>query len=461
MKPILIIGAGCAGLAAAYRLAQENRDILLVERSGRIGGLAETFSYRGIRFDLGPHVFFKEDEKISTLWRDLLKDKFIKHRRRSSLYYNGQFIHSPLNPLDALLKLGPLQIGRIWASYLHSRLKSGVPIYNSRDWVVAHFGERLYEMFYKGYNEKIWGVDCEQIELLWPERRIKSSLLRMMWGAFLKDPRFTVKEFDYPEQGASMMHEAFLAEILRHPTASLKTQSEVTGVVHDSEGVSAVDLQERDSRKVNRVEVNALISSMPIDDLVRKLDPPAPSQVLEAANELHYRNLITVNVIADRQHLKNFRQHWIDIHAREIRMLRVTNFGNLSEAMCTRGSVGLTAEYVCSPGDEVWTMPDKTLIDLAGQELEAMKLLPAQGAEDGFVLRKEKAYAVCLLGHHEKIEILRKYLERFRNLQTIGRQGMFLYNNMHHSVRTGLLAAENLLGSTHDLWALAPSVGLG
>ena len=454
-KSVLVIGAGCAGLAAAYRLAKEGHEVALVEKAKRIGGLSETLSYRGVRFDLGPHVFFRNDPEISALWRELLKEKFVTHRRRSSLYYNGKLIQSPLHPLDAFLKIGLKDSLLILTHYLQSQIRNVSEAKNSREWVVNNFGEKLYEMFYEVYNEKIWGVGCEKIEPQWARRRIKNSLVKMILGSFLNDPKFTVKEFDYPEEGAGMMHEAFLGEILRNPNASLRTCSEITALRHDGQRIHAVEIRDSGSQTILPWEGDAIISTMPINELVQKIAPSPTEEVLSAAQGLSYRNLIAVNLIIDQKNLKSFPQHWVDIHAPEIKMLRATNFGNFSPAMGAGNKAGVTAEYVSSADDELWRKKDPEVIRLAGEELDRMGLVAKGGVEEGSVVRKEKAYAVYLLGYQEKMGILRDCLARFQNLQTIGRQGMFLYNNMHHSVRSGLLAAENVSGKAHDLWATA------
>ncbi len=454
MEPILVIGAGCAGLASAYRLSQEGHGVLLIEKAKKIGGLSETLSYKGVRFDLGPHIFFKNDSQISALWHNLLKEKLITHQRRSSIYYDGKLIQSPLNLLDAFRKIGLRQSLGIFASYFQSQFRNSPEATNAREWVTNHFGEELYRMFYKVYNEKIWGVGCEQIEPLWAKHRVKNSFFKMISGAFLNDPKFTVKEFDYPLEGSSMMHEAFLEEILRRPQTKLQIHSELTRVLHDGRSIEAVEIWDSESGQMNCWKGTQVISSIPLDELVRKMTPTPPQEVLASANRLTYRDLITVNLIVDQKNLKSFREHWIDVHAKEIKMLRVTNFGNFSQAMCAQDKAGLCVEYVCSPGDEIWTQSDTELIALAKQELERVGLVSNRSIEDGFVIRRKKAYAVYLLGYLQKIKILRDYLGGFQNLQTIGRQGMFVYNNMHHSVRTGLLAAENVLGASHDLWAL-------
>lgn len=459
MEPVLVIGAGCAGLASAYRLSQEARPLLLIERSDKIGGLSETICHQGVRFDLGPHIFFKNDGEISALWHNLLKEKLVTHQRRSSIYYEGKLIESPLSPLDALKKIGLGKSLGIFASYLKSQFYPSSEARNAREWVTNHFGEKLYQMFYEVYNEKIWGVNPEQIEPLWAKRRIKNTFFKMILGAFLNDPKFTAKEFDYPEEGSSMMHQAFLEEIFRRPEAKLKTSSEVAQLHHNGKWIEAVKIWNQGSGQMQCWEGGPIISSIPLDELVRKMAPSAPQEVLDAANTLVYRDLITVNLIVDLKHLNAFQEHWVDVHAAEIKMLRVTNFGNFSRAMCANNKAGLCVEYVCSPGDDLWTQSDKELVSLATRELETMRLIPPQTIEDGLVVRRKKAYAVYLLGYLQKIKILRDYLGGFQNLQTIGRQGMFVYNNMHHSVRTGILAAENILGASYDLWNLESVTG--
>lgn len=457
-NPVAIIGAGCAGLAAAYRLSQEGSKILLLEKQPRIGGLAETLTDQGVRFDLGPHVFFKKDPVVSKLWRTLLQDKFKTYRRRSSIYYRNQRIQSPLKVWDAFSKIGLSESFEIAFSFLKAKVGPRRSLKTSHDWVTGRFGEKFYEMFYRVYNRKIWGLEGDQIVGDWAGQRIKRSLPRMILDSLLQDPGFMIREFEYPDEGAAMMHEAFLKEIKKNPAACFQLDSEVSQVCHDGQIIQAIEVIHRDSNEKTRYECEALISSMPVDELIEKLHPAPPQAVLETSRGLKYRGLVCVFLTIDRKNAGRFQEHWVDVHSPDIQMLRATNFGNFGPGMSHDSKIGLTAEYGAWKGDSLWNLEDEPLIDLARREMEKMGLVRSGDVEGGFVRKIEKAYAVYSLDYADKVAGLRNYLKDFENLQTIGRHGMFRYNNMHHSVHIGLLAAENARGSHHDLWQVESSI---
>ncbi|NJN29361.1 MAG: NAD(P)/FAD-dependent oxidoreductase [Synechococcales cyanobacterium RM1_1_8] len=451
----IVIGAGPAGLTAAYELSKQGIQPTVLEGANKVGGISRTETYKGYRFDIGGHRFFTKITDVQRIWKEILGDEFIQVPRLSRIYYRNKFFNYPLSIPNTLKNLGLVDSALIGLSYLKALVPSKLQpreAENFEDWVSDRFGKRLYRTFFKTYTEKVWGMPCSEIQAEWAAQRIKGLSLRKavtdaIFGS--SDAKTLIKEFDYPLYGPGMMWER-CTEIIEANGSQVHMETRVTRVEHQDHRITKIIAQRGD--KTLELEADQVISSMPVTLLARCMDPPAPEAVLTASRSLKYRDFLIVSLIVDQADL--FPDNWIYIHSPEFKVGRIQNFKNWSPAMVPDASkTCLGMEYFCSEGDEIWAMDDQALIALASREIAGLGLM-AQGVqvEDGTVIRQRKAYPVYDATYKDNLETIRSYLATFENLQTVGRNGMHRYNNQDHSMMSGLLAARNLLGGSHDLW---------
>jgi protoporphyrinogen oxidase len=455
-KSVVIIGAGPAGLTAALELSKLQVPAVVLEADSAVGGLARTVNYKGYLFDIGGHRFFTKWEEVNEIWRATLGEKFLLRPRLSRIYYRKKFFLYPLEAKNALLGLGPVESLLILASYLKARLIPFPQEENLEQWVCNRFGRRLYEMFFKTYTEKVWGVPCTSIRAEWAAQRIRGlSLMTAAKNAFFPQKRPKLKtlidRFHYPERGPGQMWEA-LTDHLQRMDYPVLTERPVVRVCHNAGRVNCVIT--RGPHGEQRFEGTHFISSMPIRDLIRALDPPAPEPVLQAANSLHYRDFLIVSLMVDRRDV--VPDNWIYVHEPGVRVGRIQNFKNWSPAMVPDpNKTCLGMEYFVFKDDELWASPDEKLIGLARQEIAQLGLVQAEEVEDGTVVRVPKAYPMYDAGWADHIRTIRIYLaQNLPNLQLVGRNGMHKYNNQDHSMMTALYASRNITGANYDLWSV-------
>jgi protoporphyrinogen oxidase len=452
----VIIGAGPAGLTAAFELGRLGLPALVLEKDDVVGGLSRTVSHNGCRFDIGGHRFFTKIAAISALWHELLGEDLLERPRMSRIYYSGNYFDYPLRPVDALGKLGLLEATRIVLSYLRARAAPSAEERSFEDWVVNRFGRRLYEIFFKSYTEKVWGIPCNQIGSDWAVQRIKNlDLAAAIRNSLLghgsnrgEVVSTLIDRFHYPRLGPGMMWER-----CRDRSAALgvdtSTGAEVTRIRHVEGRVEAVEVVRQGA--VESIRGKSFISSMPIPSLLRALDPPPPQEVLQAADQLRYRDFLTLVLVIDREEV--FPDNWIYIHSPKVKIGRVQNFKNWSPEMVPDPKwTSLGLEYFVQQGDELWNSSDDELRDLGIRELEELGLIEGREVIDHVVMRAPKAYPVYDGDYAGALEVIRGYLSRIDNLQLIGRNGQHRYSNQDHSMLTGLLAARNVAGTNYDLW---------
>jgi protoporphyrinogen oxidase len=459
MQGTVIIGAGPAGLTAAYELSKLGLGSTVLEADLEVGGLSRTVAYDGYRFDIGGHRFFSKVPLINALWEEILGEDFLVRPRLSRILYRGHFFDYPLKPMNALRGLGPVEAARCVLSYLHARVSPARDERSFEAWVSNRFGRRLFEIFFKTYTEKVWGMPCSEISADWAAQRIKNlSLLGALRNAFLGSATrrgevitTLVERFHYPRLGPGMMWDR-CATLVGAGTGTLVR------------GVRAETVRHRDGRVVAVVGRSAsgerteyggahFISTMPIRELVNALDPPPPDEVVCAANRLSYRDYLTVVLVVKRESV--FQDNWIYIHSPEAKMGRIQNYKNWSPDMVpdpSRTSLGL--EYFLWDRDREWRWPDDRLIERGIEECVRLGLVERPEVERGTVVRMPKAYPVYDRDYQESLATVRRWLARLPNLQLIGRNGQHRYNNQDHSMLTGVYAARNLAGERHDVWAV-------
>ena len=463
--PVVIIGAGPAGLSAAYELALQNIKTLVLEKDPKyVGGLAKTLNYKGFRFDIGGHRFFSKNKEIENLWNKILGRDLLLKKRLSRIFYRKKFFHYPLQPLNALVNLGFLTAIGVFASYVLARV---FPIKNEHsfeDWVVNRFGRRLYTIFFKTYTEKVWGIPCNKISKDWAAQRIRDlSLKELILNAFLgrKKHGEVVKtltdRFKYPKLGPGMFWWK-VKEIIEDHSSSVLLGSPAVSVLHNGKKITSV-IVEREGSKIN-ILGDHFISSMPLVELINCLNPKPPSRVLHVAQNLKYRDFLLVVVVIAKKNL--FPDQWIYIHDPNVRVGRIQNFKNWSDLMVPKSDLTcLGLEYFCSKKDELWNKADDKIIEIAVKELEFLGFINKTEVLSRKVIRVTEAYPVYDRGYLSKVQIIRKYLQNFTNLQVVGRNGMHKYNNQDHAMMTGLLATRNIMGGKFDLWRVTSDAVYG
>ncbi len=459
---VVIMGAGPAGLTAAYELMKHDVPITVVEKDPeQVGGLARTAEYKGYRFDIGGHRFFSKNEEVEALWTEILGDEMLTRGRLSRIYYRGKFFAYPIKAVNALWNLGPIEAVRCLASYTRARLQ---PVKNPKsleDWVRNQFGWRLYSIFFKTYTEKVWGISTKELSADWAAQRIKSlDLWVVSRRAFLPGRRSgnrgevvttLIDRFRYPRLGPGQMWER-VADISRDKGHPVLLGRSVTRIKHEGGRVRSVITQSV-SGESEEHKGTEFMSSIPIRELISRLEPPAPEPVVRAAGSLSYRDFITVALMVDRPNL--FPDNWIYVHDPSVKVGRMQNFKNWSPSMVPdQSKTCLGLEYFCFEGDGLWTMDDAALVELARKELAQLGICSSDEVFDGVVVRQQKAYPVYDDNYQSKVEVIREYLQsQLQNLHLVGRNGMHKYNNQDHSMMTALLVARNIAtGTTFDPW---------
>ena len=464
---VFVIGAGPAGLTAAYLLTQEAIPTTVIEMDERyVGGISRTENYKGYLFDIGGHRFFSKSKEVVDLWNEILPDDFIERPRLSRIYYNGRFFSYPLKAFEALNNLGYLESALCVLSYLHKQVFPHDHPETFHQWVSNQFGERLFSIFFKTYTEKVWGMSCDEISADWAAQRIKGlDLWSAMANALRRSMRpqgggdsrdgevikTLIESFRYPRKGPGMMWE----------TAARRVK-ERGGMIHMGHALERLHYDRASARWTatarradgSRATFTAahVISSAPIRELCRALDPLP--RCVSAADALRYRDFLTVALVVRKEDL--FPDNWIYIHEPSVKVGRIQNFRSWSPEMMPRpGVTCLGLEYFCFEGDGLWGASDQELIAMATGELAAIGLAQPDEIEDGCVVRQRKAYPVYDEHYRERVETIRRELsERYPSLHLVGRNGMHKYNNQDHAMMTAMLTCRNILAgrNLYDVW---------
>src|SRR3984893_12451966 len=448
---VLILGAGPAGLTAAYELSNLGIPCVVLEREGVVGGLSRTVEYKGFRFDIGGHRFYTKVPLVQQIWREILGQDLLTCKRLSRIYYKSQFFRYPLEPMDAFRRLGLLETLRCGLSFVKSRAFPRLPEDDFQACVANRFGRRLFETFFESYTEKVWGMDCREIGAEWAAQRIQGlSLWSLLRDAIFrrsdKQIKTLIKEFQYPRLGPGMLWSR-MKEIVEQRGVPVILNAPVESVQWQDGKVISVQAGGVSYRGTH------FISSIPIRELINKLNPAAPPALLAAAKKFHYRDFLTVALMVRGRNL--FPDNWIYVHDPLVSAGRVQNYGNWSPEMTPDPDLScLGVEYFCNSTGAIWSAPDENLLALATREMVQLGLVLAQDVVDGAVVRMPKAYPVYDRGYQGGLATVREFLATVPNLQLVGRNGMHRYNNQDHSMLTAILAARNIAGARFDLWNL-------
>lgn len=455
-QKVAVLGAGPAGLTAAYLLSKAGISVEVFESDPEyVGGISRTEKYKGYHFDIGGHRFFSKSREVEDFWTEILGEDMLQRPRSSRIYYQKKFFKYPLVAMDALKKLGFWKSASCLMSYAKAKFFPMRNPQNFEEWVSNQFGKKLYSIFFKTYTEKVWGVPCTEISADWAAQRIKglsmSTLIRNTIFPQKSNGEGLIKtlidSFRYPRLGPGMMWE----------TCSVKCQQQGAIINMNARVESLAFHQNKWSVRLQTGEIregyDQVISSAPLRELVHSIQPAFPDNVLQAASLLGYRDFITVILILPDKGI--FSDNWIYIHDPSVKVGRIQNFKSWSPEMVP--DPGMTAyglEYFCFDGDGLWNSPDETLIAMAKKEIEQIGLASLSDVQDGCVVRQKKAYPVYDRLYKERVATIRSALDAYPGLQLVGRNGMHKYNNQDHSMMTAMLAVKNILAgkSLFNLW---------
>ena len=452
---IIIVGAGPAGLTAAWEAEKFGYKTLILESTSQVGGISRTVERDGWRFDIGGHRFFTKVDLVNKIWDEILdRDDFLLRPRMSRIYYKKKFFDYPLKPLNALSNLGLFESIACVMSYIYVRIFPPRDQNNFENWVAARFGWRLYNIFFKTYTEKVWGIEANKIGSDWASQRIKNlSLSKAILNAFFKDKSGEVittliDEFKYPKFGPGMMWE----------TAYTKLTNKGHKIVLNSK-VKKIEKYETNSYKVilesgDVFEAEHVITSMPLASLPSTIYPNENKETKLSGESLKFRDFLSVALVLDVEDA--FPDNWIYIHEPGVKVGRIQNYGSWSPYLIKEGMTCLGLEYFVNENDNMWNSSDDDLIELAKGELEYLKIIDTGKIKNGYVVRMPKAYPVYDLEYQQNITVIRRWLENnHANIHPIGRNGMHRYNNQDHSMVAGVLTVRNILNKeTNNIWEI-------
>lgn len=504
-RTVLIIGAGPAGLTAAYELLRQNRElrVILAEADKQVGGLSKTVLYKGNRMDIGGHRFFSKSDKVMNWWLHFLPLEkeadnavltyhgqhialpddtghtathvpdpdhvMLLRRRQSRIYFLNRFFDYPLSlSWSALRQLGLWRTVRIGLSYAFRSVFPKKPEEHLEAFFINRFGDELYRTFFKAYTEKVWGIPCREISAAWGAQRVKKlSVLRALLHAirpkkndsYLQKDTDTslVEQFLYPKYGPGHLWET-VATAVTELGGELRLGTTAADLRHNGKNVEAVVLKDAKTKRLELVRVDFVLSTMPVQQLIEYLEPKAPDAIAAIAEALPYRAFITVGVLLTRfGGGAPIADNWLYIQDGNVQVGRIQIFNNWSPALVKDPETWwIGMEYFCDEGDALWQLEDAAMIRLAVEELERLQLAQAGDVLDHTVVRVPKTYPVYS-GAYSRFDELRVYLDGFENLFLIGRNGMHKYNNQDHSMLTAMKAAGHILNGTtdkSDIWAI-------
>jgi protoporphyrinogen oxidase len=447
---IAIIGAGPAGITAAYQLSKKTPNVTVYEASAQVGGLAKTIDLWNQKIDIGPHRFFSDDKRINDLWLEVVGNDYEMVNRLTRIYYKGKFFYYPLKPIDALLKLGIVEAVICFMSYVAERI---IPTKNTthfEGWVTSRFGKRLYQIFFKTYSEKLWGIPCTQLDADFAAQRIKKlslweAIINGLKGGKNNTHKSLVDEFAYPHGGTGSVYERMSATVVANGGQVL-TNTAVKQVLVENNTAIGLLLENGETHYYDHI-----ISSMPLTLMVQSING-VPEHIKNLCANLTYRSTILVYIKVNATNL--FPDNWLYIHSADLQLGRLTNFSNwVPHINNNQKETILCLEYWSNYNDDFYTKTDEELIALAKYETKQTGLIGTAQITDGYVYRIPRCYPVYSTGYKESLLPVQEYLTGIKNMSVIGRYGAFKYNNQDHSILMGMLAADNILNNaTHNLW---------
>lgn len=454
-KCVVILGGGPAGLATGHELSLNGATVTVLERNGFVGGLCRTLHIQGYRFDLGGHRWFTKNEDLNEWFRRLMAGELVMVNRISRIYYDGKYFFYPIRFGDIIKKTGPLTILHAGLAFLWASLRRSVsdrPIVNMKQAYVTQFGSKLYDMFFRRYSEKVWGRPCSELSADWVSQRSKGLSIwtvvrEALIGADKKKYTTLIDEFMYPRYGYMRVPERMAEDIVKQGHDVL-LEATVTAVTYNGPG--DFDVHYNRGGKAEVIKASAVVSTIPLGVLARILTPKCPMEVEQAARQLEFRDLITVNVMLRRKQVSP--DTWLYVQDEDVLFGRLHEPKNWSKDMVPDDAhTSLVLECFCSKGDHIWNLPDDQIVQRCVRDLvDKLRFIRDEEVEGASVVRTGEAYPVYDLQYAHKIETIKDFLKGFDGLHIVGRGGTFRYNNSDHSIEMGLLLGQRLLGQNID-----------
>ncbi len=453
-QKIVILGAGLAGLSAGYELSKAGRKVTILEKNPYVGGLATTFRVGDYLFDTGPHRWFTKIEEVDQWVRELMGGELMTVSRLTRIYFAGRYFYYPIKPLDALAGMGVLRGVQAVSDYLAVKIRNKLkpqPVITMEDAYVQQFGRTLYKIFFENYSEKLWGKSCKQLSGDWVAQRSRGmSILTVIRNAFFPQKGKVVslvEEFSYPKLGVGRISER-LSEEIKKSGDEIILNAEVTQVKTVGKKIKSVIV--RRNGQEEEIEADEVISSIPLNELVARLNPQVPKEIAEAEAGLSFRD--EVFVVLFLKSGKISPDQWIYTQDPSVPFVRFVETDNWSKFLSPPGTTSLVFEVACDRHDKIWEMTDKKLVDWISKEyIKEFKTIKKEDIAGSFVHRQENEYPVYPVGYEKPLKIIKGYLRKLTNLQIIGRAGMYRYNNMDHTIQSGIWAARNLLGGNYNI----------
>jgi len=448
-KNILIIGAGPAGMAAAFELYKADKYFTVVEKNGKVGGLARTFQCGEFKTDVGPHRFFSQNKYLYDFIEDLLGDRWIKVDRMTRFYINGKFFLYPIDIKNALLNVGSYKAFKILVDYLFEKIKGKLVKRNLRsfeDYIVSDFGRTLAELNMLNYTEKIWGLPCSEISPDWSTQRIQglslTAVIKQMFTVSEDGPKTLVDQFYYPDTGTELIYEKIKEKIEMDERGDVKINSHPVKIIHDDNIITEVIINDID-RNSTIYTPEYVVSSIPITEFINLLEPKPPREILLASENLKFRSHVSFFITLNKPSV--FPDQWIYLPDKEIPFGRIMEPKNFSDKMSPANKTSLLIEFFCWENDNIWNAKKEELLELSIRWLEKLGFINKDEIIDSFVHKEKYAYPVYDLNYKEHLDKVKNYLNQFKNLQCVGRAGSFRYNNQDHALEMGILAARGII----------------
>lgn len=441
-KKIAIIGGGPAGLSAAYHLLKKNYQVDIYEAKKFLGGMSASVEMWGTKVDLGPHRFFSSDKRVNNFWLEIIENEYQMIDRYTRIYYKKKFFNYPLKPFNALTKLGLYESIKCFLSYLNTFFSKKKKLVNFEDWVTNKFGKKLYEIFFKSYSEKLWGINCKNLSADFAAQRIKKfNLGEAIISFFIKKNKHKtlVDQFAYPNGGTGYFYEK-LAQKINKLNGNIFLNTKVKNIKKFDNQIEL----EIDSEKKN---YDYLISSMPISDLVNSLQPDENTK--NAIQNLKFRNTLLVYLNIEKENI--FSDQWIYVNSNDVKSGRITNFKNWKQKSKPGNSI-LCFEYWFNDNDTIWIKKDD-IMEINRKDVQKLNLFKLDEIKDYKIIPIQKCYPVYDISYNENLEIVKNFLNNFKNIFPIGRYGSFKYNNQDHSILMGMLVSEKISNNEKiNLW---------
>jgi protoporphyrinogen oxidase len=446
-KEVIIMGGGLAGLSAGVGLSRAGQSVSVFESDSQVGGLSRTVSHGDFRFDLGGHRFFTKNNETEQFVKDILKGEYVTVNRKSKIYMNNKFFDYPLKPANALLGMGIPTTVKAISDYSRERIKNSFrekECISLEDWVVAHFGRTMFNIYFKEYSEKVWGIECHRISEEWVSRRIEGLSL----GVAVKNALFKfsgrkvptlVDKFIYPPMGIGRISDGMKEEIEKKNTVHINTR--VSEISHSNSMITS--MVAKNCNAAYNISGDEFVSSIPINHLVSMMNPAPPEDIVEAVSKLRYRDLVIVTIMLNRERVTDLT--WLYLPEKDMPLGRIHEPTNWSSCMAPEGKTHIVAEYFCFKNDGIWNSTDEELTSMTVKHLEKLGLISKKDVFDSCIVKVAKAYPVFEVGYNEYYSSILNYLNNFKNLHITGRTGMFKYYNIDHAIESGREVADKII----------------